>query len=50
MDYLASNVIGEIPKYNDLNDMGKATVTTAGIEKAQNDPEQEAEKKAEEEI
>ena len=47
MDYLASNVIGEIPKYNDLNDMGKATVTTAGIEKAQNDPEQEAEKKAE---
>ena len=49
MDYLANNVIGEIPRYNDLNDMGKATVTTAGIEKAQNDPEQDAEKKAEEE-
>lgn len=37
MDYLVSNVIGEIPKYNDLSPMGKATVDTAGIEKSQND-------------
>ena len=47
MDYLAENVIGEIPKYNDLTDMGKATVDTAGIDIAQNDPQQEADKKAE---
>ena len=46
MDYLAANVIGEIPKYSDLNDMGKATVDTVGIEKSQNDPKQEAENKA----
>ncbi len=46
MDYLVSNVIGEIPKYNELTEMGKATVDTAGIEKSQNDPQQEAEKKA----
>ncbi len=49
MDYLVENVIGDIPKYNELNEMGKATVDTAGIEIAQNDPEQEAAKKAEEE-
>ena len=46
MDYLVANVIGEIPKYYDLNEMGKATVDTAGIEIAQNDPQQEAEQKA----
>ena len=46
MDYLAANVIGEIPKYSDLNPMGKATVDTVGIEKSQNDPKQEAENKA----
>lgn len=46
MDYLAANVIGEIPKYSELNPMGKATVDTAGIEKSQNDPKQEAEQKA----
>ena len=45
MDYLVENVIGEIPKYNELNPMGKATVDSAGIEKAQNavqEPEQKA--------
>ena len=46
MDYLAANVVGDIPRYADLNEMGKATVDTAGIEKSQNDPKQEAEQKA----
>ena len=46
MDYLVENVIGEIPEYDDLNPMGKATVDTAGIEKSQNDIVKEAEKKA----
>ena len=46
MDYLVSNVIGEIPKYNELNPMGKATVDTAGIEKSQKDLAQEREEKA----
>ena len=46
MDYLVDNVIGEIPQYEDLSPMGKATVDTAGIEKAQNDIVKEAEKKA----
>lgn len=46
MDYLVDNVIGEIPKYDDLSPMGKATVDTAGIEKSQNDIVKEAEKKA----
>ena len=32
MDYLVENVIGTIPKYNELSAMGKATVDTAGIE------------------
>ena len=36
MDYLVENVIGEIPQYEDLSPMGKATVDTpAGIENAQ---------------
>ena len=46
MDYLVDNVIGEIPKYDELSPMGKATVDTAGIEKSQNDIVKEAEKKA----
>ena len=46
MDYLVDNVIGEIPKYEELSPMGKATVDTAGIEKSQNDIVKEAEKKA----
>ena len=45
MDYLVDNVIGEIPKYDELSPMGKATVDTAGIEKSQNDIVKEAEKK-----
>ena len=35
MDYLVENVIGTIPQYGDLNEMGKATVDTAGVEPAQ---------------
>ena len=38
MDYLVENVIGDIPQYEELSPMGKATVDTAGIEKAQNTP------------
>ena len=34
MDYLVENVIGTIPQYGDLNEMGKATVDTAGVEPA----------------
>jgi basic membrane lipoprotein Med (substrate-binding protein (PBP1-ABC) superfamily) len=34
MDYLVENVIGSIPRYEELNDMGKATVETAGIDKS----------------
>ena len=45
MDYLVDNVIGEIPKYDELSPMGKATVDTAGIEKSQNDIVKEVEKK-----
>ena len=36
MDYLVENVIGDIPQYDELSPMGKATVDTAGVEKAQN--------------
>lgn len=46
MDYLVDNVIGEIPEYDELSPMGKATVDTAGIEKSQNDIVKEAKKKA----
>lgn len=36
MDYLVENVIGDIPQYEELSPMGKATVeTAAGIENAQ---------------
>ena len=35
MDYLVENVIGSIPQYEELSPMGKATVDTAGVEKAQ---------------
>ena len=38
MDYLVENVIGSIPQYDELTPMGKATVDTAGVEKAQNTP------------
>ncbi len=36
MDYLAENVVGSIPQYEELSPMGKATVDTAGVESAQN--------------
>ncbi len=36
MDYLVENVVGSIPKYEELSPMGKATVDMAGIEKSQN--------------
>ena len=49
MDYLVDNVIGEIPTYDKLSPMGKATVDTAGIEKSQNDIVKEAEKKSSDE-
>ena len=35
MDYLVENVIGKIPSYDELTDMGKATVEMAGIEQSQ---------------
>lgn len=35
MDYLVDSVEGTIPKYEELSPMGKATVDTAGVEKAQ---------------
>lgn len=49
MDYLVENVIGEIPQYEELSPMGKATVeTAAGIENAQStvDTASKAEAKA----
>ena len=45
MDYLVDNVIGEIPRYDELSPMGKATVDSAGIDISQNDIVREAEKK-----
>ena len=35
MDYLVDSVVGTIPNYDELSPMGKATVDTAGVEKAQ---------------
>ncbi len=34
MDYLVENIIGTIPRYEELSPMGKATVDIAGIEKS----------------
>ena len=34
MDYLADNVIGDIPAYDELTDIGKATVDEVGISRA----------------
>ncbi len=36
MDYLVENVVGTIPRYEEMTPMGKATVDTAGVEKSQN--------------
>lgn len=38
MDYLVENVIGDIPQYDEMTAMGKATVDMSGINKAQNTP------------
>ena len=46
MDYLVENVIGDIPKYEEMSPMGKATVDMAGVEKSQ---ESAAEEKEDEE-
>lgn len=48
MDYLVENVIGSIPKYEELNPMGKATVDMVGIEKSQNTSVKEDEDAAKE--
>ncbi len=34
MDYLADNIIGSIPTYDELSDIGKATVDTMGVRRA----------------
>ncbi len=34
MDYLVDNVVGSIPLYEELTDMGKATVETVGVRQA----------------
>ena len=39
MDYLADNVIGSIPTYDELNAIGKATVEAVGIWQAKPKPE-----------
>ena len=35
MDYLVENVVGDIPAYDELTYMGKATVDVVGVEKSQ---------------
>ena len=39
MDWLAENVIGSIPVYEELNEVGKGTVGIAGVEKTASDKE-----------
>ncbi|MBQ9414629.1 MAG: BMP family ABC transporter substrate-binding protein [Clostridia bacterium] len=41
MDYLVDNVVGAIPTYEELSDMGKATVDTAGVRQAKQDADEE---------
>ncbi len=43
MDYLVENVVGTIPKYDELSPMGKATVDMAGVEGAQDSSDKEPE-------
>lgn len=50
MDYLVENVVGSIPKYEELSPMGKATVDMAGIEKSQSAHSQASQPKAGDEI
>ena len=42
MDYLVDNVEGSIPLYDEMTDMGKATVETVGVRQAKQEPEVEA--------
>ena len=35
MDYLVDNVVGDIPAYDEMTYMGKATVDVVGVEKSQ---------------
>ncbi len=37
MDYLAENVVGEIPVYDELTELGKATVDSVGVGRASKD-------------
>ena len=37
MDYLMENVVGEIPQYEELSEVGKATVDLVGVEPATKD-------------
>lgn len=41
MDYLVDNVIGSIPSYDELSDMGKATVDAVGVSRAKQKAEGE---------
>jgi hypothetical protein len=34
MDWLVENIVGSIPAYEELNDMGKATVGIVGVKPA----------------
>ena len=43
MDYLVDNVIGSIPAYDALSDMGKATVDTVGVRQAKKSAGEKAE-------
>ena len=39
MDYLADNVVGSIPLYDELTDMGKSTVKAVGVRQAKREAE-----------
>ena len=41
MDYLVDNVVGSIPVYDELSDIGKATVETVGVSRAKQKTEGE---------
>ena len=45
MDYLVDNVVGSIPVYDELTDMGKATVDTVGVSKARQKADEKTEDK-----
>ena len=37
MDWLSENVVGSIPDYHELNEMGKATVEMVGVDAVSRD-------------